>query len=436
MATHGNSPQTVAALKVAIAGFLAERLQAKLDKLKPEAHDARQRLVDEHRPEIWIADAARRVGQIQQVTHAVKFTHPSAEGTSLSSPGNPAEGECVVGTHVLGAKSASDVVGNAAALDVYKFLRIEVDGTTLLERVMAGDGALAEALSDDAAEAACWLAAFARLPEPKSGANSHKLAKQVFWPVGDGGYHLLSPLFSSPLAHAVHRRITDDRFSEPAKAARAAHKSRRAHPHGYRDYPDVVIQRFGGSQPQNISQLNSERRGENYLLPSLPPRWEEPPLRAPRYCATVFGRYFERRDGVRRQAAELRNFLRSVARATSTMRIRDTRAEMVITLCNELLQMAAEVRHGMAPGWTASEECRLDRAEQYWLDPWRADLDPAFASDRQRGDWQDEVCQRFAVWLNNRLRTDLTLFGDPEAQAWRSVLAQELRLVREELPHD
>lgn len=439
MATHGSSPEAVAALRAAISGFLMERLQPKLDKLKPDDpndHAARQKLIAEHQLVAWVADAARRVGQIQQVTHAVKFTHPSSEGSSLSSTGNPAAGESMIGTHLLGSEAAGDVVGNAAALDVYKFLRIEVAGRTLLERAIAGDAALAEALSSDATEAASWMAAFARLPEPKGGPASHTLARQVFWPLEDGAYHLLAPLFSSPLAHAMYRRVNDERFSDEAQAARDARRAGRPHPKGYRDFPHLVIQSFGGSKPQNISQLNSERHGENFLLASLPPVWNSPLTRPPRHTETVFGKYFERRGEVRRVANALRDFLRRTARAGSNVRIRDTRAEMVIALCSEVQQMAAEIRYDVAPGWTRGEDCRLNRAEQCWLDPARGDWDEAFAADRQRGDWQDEVCRRFAVWLNNRLKTDLTLFGDPEADAWRTALGEELKQLREELDHD
>ncbi|MBL8453130.1 MAG: type I-F CRISPR-associated protein Csy1, partial [Zoogloea sp.] len=340
------SPEAVrrdaAHIRNAIAGFLQGRLQPKLDKLKDSEDEARQKLIFDHQPAVWIADAVRRVGQIQQVTHAVKFTHPSADGSSLSSPGNPAAGPLTVGSHCLGAETLSDVVGNAAALDVYKFLRITVDGRTLLERAISSDPAFAEALSENVAKAAEWMEAFAGLPAPKGRPASHKLAKQIYWPVGEGAYHLLGPLLSSSLAHVVHKRIGDDRFSDEAKAARDARRAGKAHPHGYRDYPNLVIQSFGGSKPQNISQLNSERRGENYLLASLPPVWKSPAVRPPLKVETVFARYFERRKEVRRLTDVLRDFLRRVADAGTNIRIRETRADLVAELCSEVLHMGAE----------------------------------------------------------------------------------------------
>lgn len=421
-------------IKAEIARFLREdRLQPKLDKLKDGDDEARQKLILDHQPAVWIADAVRRVGQIQQVTHAIKFTHPSADGASLSSPGNPDADASVVGSHNLGAQALPDVVGNAAALDVYKFLRLAIDGRTLLERAIGRDPAFAEALSDDTAKAAEWMEAFARLPEPKGRIASHKLAKQLYWPVGDGAYHLLAPLLSSPLAHAVHKRISEDRFSDAAKAARDARRAGKAHPEGYRDYPNLVIQSFGGSKPQNISQLNSERRGENYLLASVPPVWESPAIRPPLKIETVFSRYFERRREVRRLSDALKDFLRRVADSGTNIRIRETRADLVAELCGEALHMAAELRTYLAPGWTAGAECQLNLAEQCWLDPARGMGDEDFAAHGRRGDWKDEVCLRFGNWLNARLQTDKTHFGGLEALAWQSALGNELKLLREEL---
>lgn len=421
-------------IRDAITGFLQSRLQTKLDKLKEGKDEVRQKLIFDHQPAVWIAVAVQRVGQIQQVTHAVKFTHPSADGSSLSSPGNPAAGSSTVGSHSLGKGLQLDVAcADAKYLPIYKFLCLAIDGRTLLERAISGDPAFAEALSEDAAKAAEWMEAFAGLPAPKGRPTSHKLAKQLYWPVGGGVYHLLAPLLSSSLAHVVHKRIGEDRFTDQAKAARDARRAGKAHPHGYRDYPNLVIQSFGGSQPQNISQSNSERRGENYLLASLPPVWESPTIRPPLKVETVFARYFERRQEVRRLTDVLRDFLRRVADAGTNIRIRETRADLVAELCSEVLHMGAELRAYLPPGWTTGTDCQLNLAEQCWLDPERGLHDPDFAAHVRRGDWKDEVCLRFGNWLNARLQTDKTHFGGAEALAWQSALGRELTMLREEL---
>lgn len=424
--------QVAVRIRSTIAAFLQERLQSKLDKLKEGDVETRQKLTDGHQPVVWIADAVHRSGWIQQVSHPIKFTHPSADGSCLSSAGNPQAGVLELGTHSLAGEGAPDVVGNAAALDVYKFLRLNVDGRSLLEWAIDRDPAFAEALSEDPAQAAEWMAAFAALPDPKGKPASHKLAKQLYWPAGNGAYHLLAPLLSSSLAHAVHRRIAEDRFSEAAKAAREAERAGKAHPQGYRDYPNLAIQSFGGSKPQNVSQLNSERRGQNYLLASLPPIWRSAAIHPPLKTETVFARYFERRSEVRRLVEALKKFLHRVADAKNNERIRATRHQMVADLCDQALLMTAELRE-LEPGWSAGAECRLNLDEQCWLDPERRLTDEEFAAHYRRGDWRDEVCRRFANWLNSRLKTDKTLFGGSEALEWKGMLEQELKMLREEL---
>lgn len=424
-----------ARIRSAIEAFMLERLQPKLDKLKPEDIQARQTQIEAHQPENWLADAARRVKQIQQATHILKFTHPSAKGTNLNSQGNPSADPLELATHSLGKDFAVDVVGNAAALDVYKFLSITVDGRNLLERAINKELALIQALSDDESIAKEWVQAFADFAQSTERTASHTLAKQVYWPIDDG-YHMLAPLFSSPLSQALRQRVFDDRFSDAAKAARQAQRTGQYTPHGYREYPNLAIQTFGGSKPQNISQLNSERRGENLLLASLPPHWESPALRPPLRVETIFQSYYPYRREVRRLTSVLKNYLRSMAKRRSTMHIRYTRASLVSELVDELLNMTAELHRALEPGWSAQPACRLRLAEQRWLDPQRLFMDEDFAARLAGQNWEDEICRGFANWLNGALRTDKTLFGEDESREWESALKQEIKLLREELADD
>src|SRR5256885_10965191 len=68
----------------AIATFIQERLKAKLDKLA-EDDLKRQELLAQHQRDTWMEDAARRVTQIQAVTHSLKPIHPDARGTDRKS---------------------------------------------------------------------------------------------------------------------------------------------------------------------------------------------------------------------------------------------------------------------------------------------------------------------------------------------------------------
>ncbi|MCU7839298.1 MAG: type I-F CRISPR-associated protein Csy1 [Candidatus Thiodiazotropha sp. (ex Troendleina suluensis)] len=416
------------AIKTTIYAFIEERLQLKLDKLKEGDEEKRNKLLQTHQQQNWIADAARRVGQIQQVTHALKYLHPDAKGSSFENVGNPAASELYIGTHTLIERPVPDVVGNAAALDVYKFLRLEVAGKTLLDRAKEKDAALQMALSDvDSEQADAWIGCFATLPESKDTPASHTLAKQLYWPLHEGGYHLLAPLFPSSLVHEVWRTIREDRFSEDAKAARNAYRKEHPYPSGFREYPNLLIQKFGGTKPQNISQLNSERYGENYLLPSLPPNWNDKLLKPPMNVDSVFDGRISRRFRVRELVRTLRGFLHRVELVSSNIHIRDKRTELVDYLIDEVVLFASELRELDTP-WSADPACRLNANEQCWLNPIRAEGDEDFHAQSLKGEWKEAVTRRFANWLNARLAdTKKSLpVGDDEVREWRHQFRKEL----------
>ncbi len=426
--------ESVTQIKSVIEEFLDKRLQSKLDKLKEGEDEKRQKLLESHQPGVWIADAAHRVGQIQQITHALKYIHPDAKGTNLNSPGNSESGDVLVGTHTIAGRCFTDVVGNAAALDVYKFLRLEVGGKTLLSRAVENDPALRLAFSSDEAKATLWMAAFSKLTQSKGVPASHKMAKQIYWPIEYKRYHLLGPLFPTSLVHQVWSTIREARFSEEAKLAREARKQKKGHPRGYSEYPNLVIQQFGGTKPQNISQLNSERYGENYLLPSCPPSWRSDPVKPPLRVESVFDGWFSRRSRVKHLVATLRGYLHSLPADRTNIAMRSKRAELVGYIIDELLLFAAELRE-LDQAWSRDEACKLNEDESCWLNPARAEIDPEFSKVYTWGDWKESVCKRFANWLNAQLtrKRDPLPLDDASAKQFKVDLEKELRFLRQEV---
>lgn len=409
----------------AISAFIEARRDAKL-KGKEDAPSTAAK----YDYDAWLSDAARRVGQIQAVTHVIKATHPDARGSSLHmTPGRlPAHAE--VGSHVLGDDFAEDVVGNAAALDVFKFLKIEVDGRRLLDWVQERDADLLRALHEDAATASEWAAAFGGLVRSVVEPVSHQAAKQVYWLVGDepgddANYHLLQPLFSSSLAHAVHTEVQDARFGDVNKEARQAFREKRAFDGSYRDYRHLVARKLGGTKPQNISQLNSERGGVNYLLASLPPRWASDRFPHLLRIDSAFDR-FTWFEGVQPLLKVFAKFL--LSDPDRNRETREKREKIEQALGAQLLLFAATQRARLTPGWTRDPDCRLEKCERLWLDPERttlpvstdhAEADIEFVADYDRGDWPDEIAGRFANWLNQRLRdAGVPALGDVQQQHW------------------
>jgi len=411
-----------ARFRAAIDAFLQERLDAKLDKLADD-DPKRDALIQLHRADTWLPDAARRVTQIQAVTHSLKPIHPDARGTNLYCRPSVLTAHAEIGTHVLGDDFDDDVVGNAAALDVYKFLKRQVDERTLLDWMREGDPDLPAALSPDLELAAVWITAFTGLTRPRSEAfASHTQAKQLYWLVGDDAaddeqFRILAPLYASSLAHAVFKTLNEDRFGDSAKQAREAKRKNEAHDSGYREYPDLAVQKLGGTKPQNISQLNSERGGNNYLLGSLPPPpWDSQlqllPGRGQKSIFDVWSKNFD----VWMPAEQLRAFLGG--KPDKTMATRDTRDELSNHIIDMVLVFAAAVQNH-SPGWTAEISCTLkNEDEQLWLDPFRCETDIEFRESWQHMDWPKRVCERFGQWLNAELKKRLKL-GEDEAATQR-----------------
>jgi CRISPR-associated protein Csy1 len=438
-------PNRVTALRSVIEDFLMrrrddklEKIEKQLEKLKPNdptRTTAREQLFEQFIPAVWLEDAAKRARQIQAVTHSLKPVHPDAKGTNLYCiPSTLAVAE-VVGSHCLGDNFSGDIVGNAAALDVYKFLKQAYGGRTLLDLSIAGDMDLAIALSDDPAKAQIWMQAFASLIEPRGRVASHTLAKQLYWqisedPYVDAGFHVLAPLYASSLAHRVFETLQDDRFSDAARAAREDKKANTFSERSVREYPQLAVEQLGGTKPQNISQLNSERRGNNSLLASLPPVWHSVDLTPLYHTDSIFHRY-SRRPAVRQNVNALRAFLK--AEPKQNMETRDKRAAWVHLLIDEFLQFTAELR-SLEPGWSQAPTCQLGEAEARWLDPDGTAQTDAELSRSPIMEIPEQISALFANWLNAQLRDQLPA-GDPEFLAWRNAMQEQIKAEEREGNH-
>lgn len=408
----------------AISAFIHERREAKL-----KGSDADPATAEKYTYATWLADAARRVAQIQAVTHVLKATHPDARGSSLHVIPQSLPSHSEIGTHVLGQDYVDDVVGNAAALDVYKFLKLEVEGRRLLDWLQDNDSDLLSALDGDPKVAHEWAMSFKGLIRSSGKPTSHGMAKQVYWsvsgePADDTGFHLLQPLFPSSLVHAVHTDINEARFGENNKAARLAKRNNQPHIGVYRDYRNLVVRKLGGTKPQNISQLNSERGGVNYLLASMPPQWQQGQLKHFLSISSVFER-LRRFEDVNELILALCALLESAPKPTSSTRLRRERIEQA--LAQALAAFGLTHREQFEPGWTRHPDCRLPLCEQLWLDPLRAELplredhleeDQAFASAIESGDWPSQVAHRFGNWLNAILQQRGLPVGDAEHAHW------------------
>ena len=426
-----NNPQRISDLREIIAAFLKGRLDDKLDKLKGDVDSKKKRseLIEQFIPTNWIEDAARRVSQIQAVTHSLKPIHPDAKGTNLYCPPQSLPKLQIVGSHCIGEDFIGDVVGNAAALDVYKFLKLEYQGNSILKLALVDDIDLAVAFSSDLSQATMWTKEFAGLVNPRGQAASHTFSKQLYWLTGEHpnphnnqSFHILSPLFASSLTQCVYLKIQEDRFSEGAKEARRAKKDEIFSERPVREYPQLAIQKLGGTKPQNISQLNSERRGENFLLASLPPVWRNVDIKPLLSIDSMFRR-FGRNKEIKQTIKEFLAFLKSDPPAN--LETRNRRNTFLNELIDEFLQFSAQLR-SLPHGWSQIPECHLSSAEKHWLDPVGVVEACSLSGFSIPTDTAEKISALFANWLNAQLRDPLPM-DDVTFFEWRNQMHEQIK---------
>lgn len=431
-------------IRQAMQMHVQDRLQQTLAKLDGKKEDAvvkkkKQEALDKFQLDLILEKGAAAASQIAIASHIAKGIHPDLKVKEVSNlavnfASLPDLQE--LGSHALAnmCKSLLDTTGNgsynAAAYELYLLLDSEFEGVKLAhlleqqdaDAIAAFEMGQQKGFADQCVEL---------LQNKCSTTAAHTYSKQIFWlndgadPSEDANFEVLVPLYPASLVHQVYQRI-QEHFGEANKAARQARRERKPHDGVYYDYPGLAVKKLGGTKPQNISQLNSERGGVNYLLSSQPPVWATSTQRLPVNAESVFARLFGARPDVLRTLKALRDFL--AKDPEPNLETRQRRDALVDKLIDELVALAGELQQ-MQPGWTRDDDrfAQLHRAEQLWLDPLRAELpeEDDFTQEWLALEWPAEIGKRFGRWLNQQLQNRLPV-GDVEARAWaKELLADE-----------
>lgn len=429
-----------ASIRELIEQYIQGRLNEKLEKLKTDDTAERDKLLEKYEVETWLEDASLRISQLRLATHTPKQHHPDSKASAMFYS-NTEKTHDYVGSESL--KLDADVIGNAAVLDVFKMLRLSFQGTSLVERLLNADQELISALSMEAETAQLRYERFLAFSQLPTELNAGRLSKQVLFPVADDEYHTLVILYPSSLVHRVHQQLSHDRFSDESKAVREARFKKIHHAHESREYPNLLVQNFGGSKPQNISQLNSDRRGSMWLLPSIPPTWKGQQIELPKR-GSVFTAYLSNRKDIKPLLHKIVALYRKENRRNND-KFRSQRDDLVSKLADCIIDMSFELQQSAPSGWTQDSD--FSRAESFWLDyGYREALfDKEDAEElteeetewlqayRER-DWHTEVGYNFGKWLNDILtqKGKILDLDDHEARAWSLILRDKLQLLQEE----
>ncbi|EQB35547.1 hypothetical protein M947_09710 [Sulfurimonas hongkongensis] len=224
--------------------------------------------------EKWLPDAAKRAGQISISTHPCTFSHPSSRKNKngyvtpiIADAKRQNDGLLRSGN----VEVESDALGNAAALDVHKFLNLVMsDGKKLISHIELESQLAKSILTIKNHTYESLRDGFLKMINSSNDLVTSEKIKQVYFPVNQD-YHQLSILSNSGIMYHLKERINIMRFGDEVKEKRDKRKKAEYCESGYSEIYGLTTIGFGGTKPQNISVLNSKNGGKAYLLLSIPP---------------------------------------------------------------------------------------------------------------------------------------------------------------------
>lgn len=405
----------------AIASFFADRKEGWLKKkLTPDMDESEKQVVEQEceavfSMENWLPAAAKRAGQMTISTHPCTFSHPSARknknaltSSVICSASYTPDGFIRTGN----VRAESDALGNAAALDVYKFLTLTLaDGKKLIEHI-EDDTALAKDLlsvkSHSYEKLKNEFLAMSNASDSTSVTSSK--IKQVYFPVDDS-YHQLSILSNSGIIFELRKKIDELRFSERVKQGRECRKQQRHFPQGYSELFDITTIGYGGTKPQNISVLNNQNGGKAHLLKSVPPTLIHRKVTVPSenfFKQSI--RYYNCREQLQRLDWV---FKKGKYEDIPLEKLRTALKRCVADVIDVVVLRAEEIRSITL----ANEYSALDRisntSQRIWLDGKR---------EKERKDsllWLDNITFEFTGWVQSAYKhviKEPVLLGEAERQ--------------------
>ncbi len=381
-----------------------------------------QEALEKYSLESWLIDASQRAKQLSITSHPAKFVHPNAKASSIIAD---AKKECDGLLRSGNVEVELDVFGNAAALDVEKFLRVRLqDDKTLLQHLEQNSDLIKQQLETANTKFENIRDGLMQIKHSDLDQTSEKL-KQVYFPVADD-YHLLSILNASGIIYKLKQKINDLRFSEENRTLREELK--KANPTEINgkitDLYDLTSIGYGGTQAQNISTLNAQNGGVSLLLSSMPPTLEKRRTQPPKtdfFNDCLWSGLFKN---------DFEQFHKVLSWRKNNKDVRDMRDDIVLNSIAKLKRLIDNIRE-IDDGWSDSETYTgLESWQKIWLDEQYAGIRN---DDKKNQDYLTKVQSYIANWFvgNYKQSTkDNKLLGDDDIAQIKKILTEEQELLK------
>ncbi|NRB23695.1 type I-F CRISPR-associated protein Csy1 [Shewanella sp.] len=418
-------------LDPAITRFFEERKEAWLKKnLKASMDEAQIRETQQQCEAVfslstWLPNAAKRAGQISMATHPCTFSHPSARknkngyvSSVIANADSAIDGFLRSGNVVVD----TDALGNAAALDVYKFLTLEMtDGQQLLTHIQNDSQLAAQLLTLKEVSYTELKAGFVAMAESGSENVTSSKIKQVYFPVAED-YHQLSLLTNSGMLYQLRKRIDNLRFNDEVKVLRELRKKNEFSEQGFAEIYGLTTIGYGGTKPQNISVLNNQNGGKAHLLSSLPPQIEKRTIHFPR--SNFFSESF--------RPYEYKDVFQALHRIfkidyKNNKKLRNSRDARIHEVMDKIIAKMWAIR-SISELQYNSEISQLTRVQKIWLHH-------EFIEERENTDeWLDTLVNEISSWFASTYKTVMgkqaVMLGEEERLHFLRMITQHKEALR------
>jgi CRISPR-associated protein Csy1 len=366
----------------------------------------------------WLIDASSRASQLSLTTHPPKFSHPDAKiDTIIATCLQANDGLVRTGNIPVDL----DVVGNAASLDVHKFLFLKLDNElTILENLEQNTDYIQGQFNFDSY--AEIRNNFLKIKKTNSGLKTNDKIKQIYFPV-ENDYHLLSILTPSGVVYKLKEKINNIKFSETNSGARDEARKENAEFNGkIEDIWNLTQIGYGGTKPQNISVMNNKNGGVAYLLNSMPPTLTKRKVQPPK--TNFFKTNIWLNDYLKQDFDNLYQMLQDMR---SNKKIRDKRDFIILNIMHQVKRNVDKVR-AIDSGWSKSDTYKkLEFWQKVLLDDKYLDIR---GDKEQNDDFLTKTCEEFSRWfvLTYRRLFNESSLADTEINHIKSVVKDEMEV--------
>lgn len=348
---------------------------------------------DKYSPRNWFLNLNENLHRLSLATHVGKYTHPAVKEVSLQNHNLQKNKKylCNGSFHTL----LQDYMVNAAYLPYVKTLEAYMpDGRTVREHLQEASKMLKEFIGADEKEYQGIQNTYRELIEQsKSSKKSDHRLKQVYFPLENNKYRLLTLIPCSALIWELKKRVDSRQWNQEEKKQRVA-------------YIDYVNREYGGTKPQNISYLNNENGGNSILLKSFPPNLKRDyKLPISNFFTSIRiyrPKYFSPQKG---SLVLLFDALHAnLVYDPNALWARKKKEGIIRAIIERAIILPAEIiRQNASPGWSLKETySALPAVQKVWLDPIRPKDtwdDPTVLED-----WHFQISNQISNFITSTLQ--------------------------------